>query len=256
MVFMGADDRRSSPLRSGPSCANSRRCLARTGETLGPLDALPADGAAVDAARGARHVHHRHPARRRRCAARHVCDARRRHRRRDLRPDLHLRLRPRPRRCRDLHRALAPRHARRSASMARTCVHRLIRLPDWERLAAAFRPFFAIGLPAVLTQIATPVGNAYRHHRDCRLRRRCGGRLGDRRAYRAGRFRRHLCALRRRRADPRPEFRRAQIRSADVDDARRLLVTIVYVLVVWALLAHLRRPDRLAVRRQWRWRAS
>ncbi|NGN43359.1 MATE family efflux transporter [Mesorhizobium sp. CGMCC 1.15528] len=40
-------------------------------------------------------------------------------------------------------------------------VHRLIRLPDRERLAAAFRPFFAIGLPAVLTQIATPVGNAF-----------------------------------------------------------------------------------------------
>ncbi|BCH34545.1 MATE family efflux transporter [Mesorhizobium sp. L-8-10] len=40
-------------------------------------------------------------------------------------------------------------------------VHRLIRLPDRERLAAAFRPFFAIALPSVLTQIATPVGNAY-----------------------------------------------------------------------------------------------
>lgn len=40
-------------------------------------------------------------------------------------------------------------------------VHRLVRLPDRERLAAAFRPFFAIGLPAVMTQIATPVGNTY-----------------------------------------------------------------------------------------------
>jgi putative MATE family efflux protein len=40
-------------------------------------------------------------------------------------------------------------------------VHRLIKLPDRERLAAAVRPFFAIGIPAVLTQIATPVGNAY-----------------------------------------------------------------------------------------------
>jgi putative MATE family efflux protein len=40
-------------------------------------------------------------------------------------------------------------------------VHRLIKLPDRARLAAAFRPFFAIGLPAVLTQIATPFGNAY-----------------------------------------------------------------------------------------------
>ncbi|MCV0395366.1 MAG: MATE family efflux transporter [Rhizobiaceae bacterium] len=40
-------------------------------------------------------------------------------------------------------------------------IHRLIRLPDLTRYRAAFRPFFAIGLPAVMTQIATPVGNAY-----------------------------------------------------------------------------------------------
>jgi putative MATE family efflux protein len=40
-------------------------------------------------------------------------------------------------------------------------VHRLIRLPDGQRLKEAFRPFFAIGLPAALTQIATPVGNAW-----------------------------------------------------------------------------------------------
>jgi len=40
-------------------------------------------------------------------------------------------------------------------------VHRLMRFPDWQKLKQAFRPFFAIGLPAVLTQIATPVGNAY-----------------------------------------------------------------------------------------------
>ncbi|WP_235911893.1 MATE family efflux transporter [Mesorhizobium xinjiangense] len=40
-------------------------------------------------------------------------------------------------------------------------VHRLVRLPDRARLVAAARPFFAIGIPAVLTQIATPVGNAY-----------------------------------------------------------------------------------------------
>lgn len=40
-------------------------------------------------------------------------------------------------------------------------VHRLVRLPDRHRLAAAARPFVAIGLPAVLTQLATPVGNAY-----------------------------------------------------------------------------------------------
>jgi putative MATE family efflux protein len=40
-------------------------------------------------------------------------------------------------------------------------VHRLMALPNPRKLAAAARPFFAIGLPAVLTQIATPVGNAY-----------------------------------------------------------------------------------------------
>lgn len=40
-------------------------------------------------------------------------------------------------------------------------VHRLVALPDWARLKAAARPFFAIGVPAMLTQIATPVGNAY-----------------------------------------------------------------------------------------------
>lgn len=40
-------------------------------------------------------------------------------------------------------------------------VHRLMALPDARRLAAAARPFFAIGVPAVLTQVATPVGNAF-----------------------------------------------------------------------------------------------
>jgi Na+-driven multidrug efflux pump len=40
-------------------------------------------------------------------------------------------------------------------------IHGLMRLPDAKRLAEAVRPFFAIGLPAVLTQVATPVGNAY-----------------------------------------------------------------------------------------------
>jgi putative MATE family efflux protein len=39
--------------------------------------------------------------------------------------------------------------------------HHLIHRPDWQRLKQAARPFFAIGLPAVLTQVATPVGNAY-----------------------------------------------------------------------------------------------
>ncbi|MDP3895193.1 MAG: MATE family efflux transporter [Mesorhizobium sp.] len=40
-------------------------------------------------------------------------------------------------------------------------VHRLIRLPDRRRLIAASGTFFGIGVPAVLTQIATPVGNTY-----------------------------------------------------------------------------------------------
>ena len=40
-------------------------------------------------------------------------------------------------------------------------VHRLIVLPRLDQALAAARPFFAIGVPAVLTQIATPVGNAY-----------------------------------------------------------------------------------------------
>lgn len=40
-------------------------------------------------------------------------------------------------------------------------VHRLVALPDRTRLAAAARPFFAIAVPAMLTQIATPVGNAW-----------------------------------------------------------------------------------------------
>ena len=40
-------------------------------------------------------------------------------------------------------------------------VHRLVRLPDRARFMAVARPFFAIALPAVATQIATPVGNSY-----------------------------------------------------------------------------------------------
>jgi putative MATE family efflux protein len=40
-------------------------------------------------------------------------------------------------------------------------IHRLVTLPGRKQAIAAFRPFFAIGMPAVLTQIATPVGNAY-----------------------------------------------------------------------------------------------
>ncbi|MDQ6435053.1 MATE family efflux transporter [Mesorhizobium sp. LHD-90] len=40
-------------------------------------------------------------------------------------------------------------------------VHRLVRLPDRTRLIEAARPFFSIGFPAVVTQIATPVGNTF-----------------------------------------------------------------------------------------------
>jgi putative MATE family efflux protein len=40
-------------------------------------------------------------------------------------------------------------------------VHHLIHLPNRARLLAALRPFLGIAVPAVLTQVATPVGNAY-----------------------------------------------------------------------------------------------
>jgi putative MATE family efflux protein len=40
-------------------------------------------------------------------------------------------------------------------------VHGLMRLPSREGLRDAARPFFGIGVPAVLTQIANPVGNTY-----------------------------------------------------------------------------------------------
>lgn len=40
-------------------------------------------------------------------------------------------------------------------------VHKLLAMPDARRLKNAARPFFQIGVPAVLTQLATPVGNAY-----------------------------------------------------------------------------------------------
>lgn len=40
-------------------------------------------------------------------------------------------------------------------------VHRLMAVPDRATLLASARPFFAIGLPAVLTGIATPIGNTY-----------------------------------------------------------------------------------------------
>lgn len=40
-------------------------------------------------------------------------------------------------------------------------VHGLVRWPSGANLRAAIRPFLAIGIPATLTQLATPVGNAY-----------------------------------------------------------------------------------------------
>lgn len=40
-------------------------------------------------------------------------------------------------------------------------VHGLLRLPNKARLATAMRPFFQIGIPSVLTQLAAPIGNAY-----------------------------------------------------------------------------------------------
>lgn len=40
-------------------------------------------------------------------------------------------------------------------------VHRLMALPDPRKIMDAARPFFVIGLPAVMTQLATPVGNTY-----------------------------------------------------------------------------------------------
>ena len=40
-------------------------------------------------------------------------------------------------------------------------IHKLFAWPDMATLRGTFKPFFAIGLPSVLTQIATPVGNAF-----------------------------------------------------------------------------------------------
>lgn len=40
-------------------------------------------------------------------------------------------------------------------------IHRLVRRPNAAALRKAARPYFAIGLPAVLTGVATPIGNAY-----------------------------------------------------------------------------------------------
>ena len=115
---------------------------------------------------------------------------------------------------------------------------RLVRLPDWARLRKPSRPFFSIGFPAVLTQIATPVGNAYVTDRDGRLRRPGRGRLGDHRAHRAGRLRRDLRPVGRGRARFSARISARANTTASITTMRdSLTVTIVYVAVVWALLA-------------------
>jgi putative MATE family efflux protein len=43
-------------------------------------------------------------------------------------------------------------------------VHDMVALPSRATLAQSARPYFAIGLPAVMTQLATPVGNAWVTH--------------------------------------------------------------------------------------------
>lgn len=40
-------------------------------------------------------------------------------------------------------------------------IHRMIAMPSASTLRQAAKPYFAIGLPAVMTQLATPVGNAF-----------------------------------------------------------------------------------------------
>lgn len=40
-------------------------------------------------------------------------------------------------------------------------VHGLLKMPDFEQFKGALKPFFAIATPAILTQLATPFGNAF-----------------------------------------------------------------------------------------------
>ncbi|NJR13910.1 MAG: MATE family efflux transporter [Phyllobacteriaceae bacterium] len=40
-------------------------------------------------------------------------------------------------------------------------VHRLVRIDGFAALRPLIRPFLAIGIPAIMTQLATPIGNAY-----------------------------------------------------------------------------------------------
>jgi Na+-driven multidrug efflux pump len=40
-------------------------------------------------------------------------------------------------------------------------IHKMVKIPRRQTLIDAAGPYFAIGLPAIMTQLATPVGNAY-----------------------------------------------------------------------------------------------
>jgi putative MATE family efflux protein len=40
-------------------------------------------------------------------------------------------------------------------------IHKLVRIADAPAMFAFAKPFFAIGVPAIMTQLATPIGNAY-----------------------------------------------------------------------------------------------
>ena len=202
MVFMGvatslADDRHLAVP------ARARRAARRARRDAGAVDALPADRAALDADAGARHVHDRHIARRRRCAAGHVCDA---GQRRSPPPsstrcsssgfDLGLdgaaisTVLVRVRDARDRHSRRACRAPADPAARPGTA---------WASRAAVLldRP----------SGRADPDRHAGRQrlcdHRDGRLRRRGRCRLGDHRPHRPGRLRRHLRPFRRGRPDPR-----------------------------------------------------
>ena len=122
--------------------------------------------------------------------------------------------------------------------------------PTAQRLLAAARPFFAIGVPAVLTQIATPVGNAYRHRRDRRVsatRRSPAGRSSAA-SCRSPSASSSRCRARSGRSSARISARGNTTACAStMRDS--LTVTIVYVLVVWALLALFAGPIADAVRR-------
>ena len=85
--------------------------LGAKGETLDLSQAVPHDRHPLHADDGARHLRHRHPARRRRRTPGDVCDALQRHRDRDPRSDPHFRARSWSRRGGDLHRSIARRHA-------------------------------------------------------------------------------------------------------------------------------------------------